>query len=41
MEGPPVIARHCLVGVVSPADLATDIDKGKVGEFVEAISAAP
>jgi CBS domain-containing protein len=37
----PVIDGHRLVGVVSQADLATHIDEEKVGELVEAISAAP
>ena len=37
----PVIDGHRLIGVVSQADLALEIDSGKVGELVEAISAAP
>jgi CBS domain-containing protein len=37
----PVIDGHDLVGVVSQADLARNIDEEKVGELVEAISAAP
>jgi CBS domain-containing protein len=37
----PVIDRHDLVGVVSLADLAQNIDDAKLGEVVEAISAAP
>ena len=37
----PVIDGHDLVGIVSTADLATSIDEGKVGDLVEAISAAP
>jgi CBS domain-containing protein len=37
----PVIDGHDLVGVVSQADLARSIDEEKVGELVEAISAAP
>jgi CBS domain-containing protein len=37
----PVIDGHDLVGVVSQADLATNIDEEKVGDLVEAISAAP
>jgi CBS domain-containing protein len=37
----PVIDGRKLVGVVSQADLATNIDEEKVGELVEAISAAP
>jgi CBS domain-containing protein len=37
----PVIDGHRLIGVVSQADLAKEIDSEKVGELVEAISAAP
>src|SRR3954462_1835416 len=37
----PVIDGHDLVGIVSQADLATHIDDEKVGDLVEAISAAP
>ena len=37
----PVIDGDKLVGVVSQADLATHIDEERVGELVEAISAAP
>ena len=37
----PVIDGDQLVGVVSQADLATNIDEERVGELVEAISAAP
>ncbi|MFZ0386017.1 MAG: CBS domain-containing protein [Solirubrobacteraceae bacterium] len=37
----PVIDGRELVGVVSQADLAREIDSSKVGELVEAISAAP
>jgi CBS domain-containing protein len=37
----PVIDGHDLVGMVSQADLARSIDEEKVGELVEAISAAP
>jgi CBS domain-containing protein len=37
----PVIDGHDLVGIVSQADLATNIDEQKVGDLVEAISAAP
>ena len=37
----PVIDGHELVGVVSQADLARNLDEEKVGELVEAISAAP
>lgn len=37
----PVIDGHELIGVVSQADLAKEIDSSKVGELVQAISAAP
>ena len=37
----PVIDGHDLVGIVSQADLATNVDEDKVGDLVEAISAAP
>jgi CBS domain-containing protein len=37
----PVIDGRRLVGIVSQADIATNIDEEKVGELVEAISAAP
>jgi CBS domain-containing protein len=37
----PVIDGHKLIGVVSQADLARHVDEEKVGELVEAISAAP
>jgi CBS domain-containing protein len=37
----PVIDGHQLVGIVSQADIATNIDEEKTGELVEAISAAP
>jgi CBS domain-containing protein len=37
----PVIDGHDLVGIVSQADLAKAIDEDKVGDLVEAISAAP
>ena len=37
----PVIDGHDLIGVVSQADLAKNIDEDKVGDLVEAISAAP
>ena len=37
----PVIDGHELVGIVSQADIATNIDEEKVGDLVEAISAAP
>ena len=35
----PVIDGHQLVGIVSQADIATNLDEEKVGELVEAISA--
>jgi CBS domain-containing protein len=35
----PVIDEHRLVGIVSQADLARNIDEEKVGDLVEAISA--
>jgi CBS domain-containing protein len=37
----PVIDGHDLIGVVSQADLATNLDDPKVGQLVESISAAP
>ena len=37
----PVIDGHELVGVVSQADIATNLDEEDTGELVEAISAAP
>ena len=37
----PVIDGQELVGIVSQADLAKEIDESKVGDLVEAISAAP
>ena len=37
----PVIYGHDLVGIVSQADLARELDEEKVGDLVEAISAAP
>jgi CBS domain-containing protein len=37
----PVIDGHDRVGVVSQADLARNVDEEKVGDLVEAISAAP
>jgi CBS-domain-containing membrane protein len=36
-----VIDGHQLIGVVSQADVAKEIDGEKLGELVEAISAAP
>jgi CBS domain-containing protein len=37
----PVIDGHELVGIISQADIAQNIDEEKVGDLVEAISAAP
>ncbi len=37
----PVIDDQRCVGIISQADLATNIDEDKVGDLVEAISAAP
>jgi CBS domain-containing protein len=37
----PVIDGKRLVGIVSQADVATNVDEEKVGDLVEAISAAP
>jgi CBS domain-containing protein len=37
----PVIDGHDLIGIVSQADLAKNIDEEEVGDLVEAISAAP
>jgi len=37
----PVIDGHRLVGVISQADVAKALDREKVGELVESISAAP
>lgn len=37
----PVIDGHQLVGIVSQADVATNLPEGSVGDLVEAISAAP
>jgi len=37
----PVIDGHTLVGIVSQADIAKNLPEERVGEFVEAISAAP
>jgi CBS domain-containing protein len=36
----PVIDGHTLIGVVSQADLATNVDQGSTGALVAAISAA-
>jgi len=37
----PVIDGRELVGIISQADIATNLDEDKVGDLVEAISAAP
>src|SRR3954452_21785872 len=37
----PVIDGHDLVGIVSQADLARNLDEEDVGDLVEAISSAP
>ncbi len=37
----PVIDGHDLVGIISQADIATEVSEEKVGDLVEAISAAP
>jgi CBS domain-containing protein len=37
----PVIDGHDLVGIVSQADLARNVDEEQVGDLVEAISSAP
>jgi CBS domain-containing protein len=37
----PVIDGRRLVGIVSQADVATNVDEEKVGDLVEAISSAP
>ena len=37
----PVIDGRELVGIVSQADVATNLDEARVGDLVEAISAAP
>ena len=37
----PVIDGRELVGIISQADIATHLDEEKVGDLVEAISAAP
>ena len=37
----PVIDGHDLVGIVSIADLATNIDDEETGDLIETISAAP
>jgi CBS domain-containing protein len=37
----PVIDGRQLVGIISQADIATNVDEERVGDLVEAISAAP
>lgn len=37
----PVIDGHTLIGIVSQADVARNLPEEKVGDLVEAISAAP
>ena len=37
----PVIDGKRLVGIISQADIATNLDEERVGDLVEAISAAP
>jgi CBS domain-containing protein len=37
----PVIDGRRLVGIISQADIATNVDEEKVGDLVEAISVAP
>ena len=37
----PVIDDRKLVGIISQADIATNLDEERVGDLVEAISAAP
>jgi CBS domain-containing protein len=37
----PVIDGHRLVGIISQADIATNLDEDRVGDLVEAISASP
>jgi CBS domain-containing protein len=37
----PVIDGDALVGIISQADVATNVDEEKVGDLVEAISSAP
>ena len=37
----PVIDGHRLVGIISQADIAKNLDEEKVGDLVEAISSAP
>jgi CBS domain-containing protein len=37
----PVIDGKRLIGIISQADIATNIDEERVGDLVEAISSAP
>ena len=37
----PVVDDHQVVGIVSQADIATNMPKGATGDLVEGISAAP
>ena len=37
----PVIDGKEMVGIISQGDIAINLPKGKVGDLVEAISAAP
>ena len=37
----PVIDGKRMIGIISQADIATNVDEEKVGDLVEAISAAP
>jgi CBS domain-containing protein len=37
----PVIDDHRLVGIISIADVATNVDEKETGDVIEAISAAP
>jgi CBS domain-containing protein len=37
----PVIDGHDLVGIISQADIARNLEEDKVGDLVEAISSAP
>jgi CBS domain-containing protein len=37
----PVIDGHDLIGMVSQADIATNVDDAQIGALVESISAAP
>jgi CBS domain-containing protein len=37
----PVIDGHKVIGIVSQGDIATNLPEAKVGDLVEAISAAP